>query len=267
MANKVEYIQTGINVAGLLTSNTTVVLIGANVAINTTAFAVGANVYANTTAAFLGNTTVNTVITSSTMTVSNSTSNTIQGVGGITYPDGNLQARAAYGVETIWIPAGAMYPRTTNPAIANTFESTTNKVNLQVLDFEATANTYAQFNIKMPKSWNASTVVARFSWLQVGTTSNFTVYWSLAGVAFSSADALDTAMGTLQSATSNGAVNNAIYTTGNTSAITIGNTPAAEDLCVFEVKRTPGDASDTLAVAAKLVGVTLFVTTNQTNDA
>lgn len=281
--------------AGIFTANATVVTVGANVIANTTAYFVGnatvnaivtsasialgafvanatvaqigANAYINSTSHFVGNATVNSVMTSTTMTVSNSTSNTIQGPGGITYPDGNQQARAAYGIQEIWIPAAAMWPRTTNPAVANTYETSTNKVNFPVLDFNASTNSFAQFSIKMPKSWNGSTVLAQFAWLQAGTTSNFTVMWSLAGTSYSSANVADIAMGTLQSVTSNGAVNNAVYITGNTAAITIGNSPSSQDLCVFEVKRTPGDASDTLAIDARLIGVTLYVTTNQTNDA
>jgi len=171
------------------------------------------------------------------------------------------------GVETIYVPSGAMTARTTNGAASGTVETTTNKVMLKTLDFDTSTQEFAQFSIRMPKSWNESTITAVFTWSHASTTTNFGVVWALEGIALSDDDAGDTAFGTAQQIADTGGTTNDVYVTGATPAITIGGTPAAQDWVVFQVKRIPSDGSDTMAVDARLHGVTLYVTTDAANDA
>jgi len=184
---------------------------------------------------------------------------------------GGLTAAAATdlgaGTHTIYVPATAMIARTTNGAAAGTVETTTNKVMLKTLDFDTTTQEFAQFSIRMPKSWNESTVTAAFAWSHASTTTNFGVVWALEGVALSDGDAGDTAFGTAQQIADTGGTTDDIYVTSATPAMTIGGTPAAEDWVVFQVKRLPSDASDTMAVDARLHGVTLYITTDAITDA
>lgn len=203
------------------------------------------------------------IVTSNTVAAGN----TIISNSGVSFPDSTLQTTAAFGVYEIWIPAAAMVGRTTNPAVANTYESTTNKINFPVLDFDGSSNTYAHFNIKMPKAWNVANVIGQFVWLQPNTTTNFGVYWTLAGMAMSSNDASDVAMGTVGAITSTGGTNSSIYVSPNTPNVSIAATPSARDLVAFEVGRIPGNANDTMTVSARLIGVTLFLTTTHPNDA
>lgn len=171
------------------------------------------------------------------------------------------------GKETIWVPATAMIARTTNGAGAGTVEMTTNKNMFKTLDFDTTTQEFAQFFIRMPKSWNESTVTAAFTWSHPSTTTNFGVVWALEGVATSDDDAGDVAFGTAQQVADTGGTTNDVYITSATSAITIAGTPAAEDLIMFQVKRVPSDGSDTMAVDARLHGVTLYITTDASTDA
>lgn len=171
------------------------------------------------------------------------------------------------GKETIWIPAAAMTARTTNGAAAGTVETSTNKIMFSTLDFDTTTQEFAQFAIRMPKSWNEGTVTAAFTWSHASTSTNFGVVWALEGVALSDDDAGDTAFGTAQQVADTGGTTNDIYVTSATSAITIGSTPAAEDWVVFQVKRVPSDGSDTMAIDARLHGVTLYITTDASTDA
>lgn len=171
------------------------------------------------------------------------------------------------GKETIYVPAGAMVARTTNGAASGTVETTTNKVMLKTLDFDTSTQEFAQFSIRMPKSWNESTVTAAFTWSHASTTTNFGVVWALEGIALSDDDAGDTAFGTAQQVADTGGTTNDIYVTSATSAITIGGTPAAEDWVVFQVKRVPSDGSDTMAIDARLHGVTVYITTDASTDA
>ena len=171
------------------------------------------------------------------------------------------------GRETIYIPAAAMSSRTTNGAATGTVETTTNRVMFRTLDFDTTTQEFAQMAIRMPKSWNEGTVQASFTWSHASTTTNFGVVWALEAVAISDLDAGDAAFGTAQQVADTGGTTNTIYVTSATSAITIAGTPQPEDWVVFQVKRVPADASDTMAIDARLHGVTLYFTTDAANDA
>lgn len=187
----------------------------------------------------------------------------------------DLTAAQALGVlgftsrlESIWVPADSMRIPTTAGAPAGTIgELATNKQMIGTLDFDAAADEYAQFTVAMPKSWNEGTVTAQFLWGHAATTTNFDVVWALQGVAVSNDDALDASWGTEQAVTDTGGTTNDLYITAATSAITIGGTPAAEDLVLFRVYRDANAGGDTLAIDAKLIGVKLFITLDAITDA
>ncbi len=171
------------------------------------------------------------------------------------------------GTETIYVPASAMTLRTTNGAAAGSVETTTNKVMFATLDFDTTTQEFSQFAVRMPKSWNLGTVTATFTWSHASTTTNFGVVWALEAVAISDQDAGDAAFGTAQQIADTGGTTNTLYVTSATSAITIAGTPAAQDWVVFQVKRVPADGSDTMAIDARLHGVTINFTTSASTDA
>jgi hypothetical protein len=171
------------------------------------------------------------------------------------------------GKHTVWIPATAMVSRITNGPSTGTVETSTNKVMLKSLDFDATTAEYAQFSIRMPKSWDEGTVTGAFVWSHAATTTNFGVVWVLQGVAISDADAADAAFGTPQAIADTGGTTNTVYISSETPAITIGGSPAAQDLVVFQIYRSPSDGNDTMAIDARLHGITLFLTTDVNTDA
>ena len=179
----------------------------------------------------------------------------------------DLAGKASVGKQTIWIPAGAMVPRTTLPPAAGSVETTTNKVMLKTLDYDAAANEYAQVAIQMPKSWNESTITAKFLWKHAATTTNFGVVWGIQGVALSDNDAAEAAFGTAVTVTDTGGTTNNIYSTAETSALTIAGTPAVQDWVVLQIYRDAANGSDTMAIDAGLLGVQLFYTTDGVNDA
>jgi hypothetical protein len=175
-------------------------------------------------------------------------------------------ATVGQGKHTIWIPAGAMISRATNGAASGSVETATNKVMLRTLDFDTSTQEFAQFHIHMPKSWNESSVTFRAVWSHPSTTTNFGVAWQLSGIALSDDDAADTAFGTEQVVTDTGGTTNDIYITSESSAITIGGSPAEGDWVVLQVARVPANGSDTLAVDARLHGIKLLFTTNAATD-
>ena len=180
----------------------------------------------------------------------------------------NISVPSSIGKHTLSIPAGAIAPRVTNGAIPMAQETTTNKVFVRTVEFIPVTDTYAEFQVAMPKSWNGGTVTAKFIWSHYTTATNFKTSWCIAGVAYSRGNALDTAFGAAVQVNDVGGTVDTVYISPESAAITIGNSPAAGDLVVFEVYRNPADTvNDTLAVNAKLLGVQLFYTTNAATDA
>lgn len=169
------------------------------------------------------------------------------------------------GLETIWVPAVAMYPQTTNgcAAIASV-DSGSNDVEYKVLDFDTSTQEFAQFAVRMPKSWNEGTVTFAPYWTAASGSGG--VVWALQGVALSDDDALNTAFGTEQTSTDTLITAADVHVGPTSAAITIAGTPAAGDLTFFRVKRNPSDGSDTLGVDARLLGVALFFTTDASDD-
>jgi hypothetical protein len=172
----------------------------------------------------------------------------------------------APGKATIWVPSGAMVARTTNGAASGSVETTTNKVMIKTLDFDATTAEFAQFSVQMPKGWNEGTVTFVPVWSHPATATNFGVAWTLAGFAFSDDDALDQAFGTAITVTDTGGTTNDLYRGTESAAVTIGGTPAESDLVIFQVGRDPANGSDTMAVDARLHGVAVFITYDTPTD-
>lgn len=169
------------------------------------------------------------------------------------------------GKKAIPIPASAMVANTTNGPASSTNETTTNDVMYRTLDFDTTTQESAQFLIPMPSSWNEGTVTFQACWTAASGSGG--VAWDLAGLALSDDDALDQAFGTEQVVTDTLIATGDVHWTAESSAITIGGSPAANDLVVFRVRRVPANGSDTLAADAKLIAIRLFITTNDSVDA
>ena len=170
------------------------------------------------------------------------------------------------GQHTIWVPAGAMTARTTTGAESGSVETTTNKIMLQSLDFDASADEHAQFAIQMPKGWDEGTLVAQCVWSHPSTTTNFGVVFFLQAVAFANDDAGDTAFGTAVSMTDTGGTTNDIYISPESAAITVAGSPTAEEYVVFQIYRDVSDASDDMAVDARLHGVKIHYTIDAGTD-
>lgn len=172
-----------------------------------------------------------------------------------------------FGKHTIWIPAGAMTPRTTSGAASGTTELATNKVMAKTLDFDWTVDEFAQFAVRMPKSWNEGTVTAIFVWSHASGATAYSCVWGIQGRAFSDTDALDAAFGTAVTVTDSGGTADTSYHSAESGAMTIAGPPAAGDMVLFQVYRDADNGSDTLDKDARLHGVVLFYTVDAHNDA
>ena len=174
---------------------------------------------------------------------------------------------AGSGKQSIYIPASAWYPRVTSGASVGAIETATNKINLPTLDFDPSTPEFAQFVVGMPPSWNQGTITFEVEWYHPTTTTNFGVTWSLAAMALSDQNAIDTALGTPVLVTDTGGTANTLYAGNESAALTVGNIPAQSDYVILELSRVTADAGDTLAVDARLVGVRIYYTVNANTDA
>ena len=184
------------------------------------------------------------------------------GASGATGPTGPTGATGAAGagLTNVWIPASAWIPRTTSGCGVNSLEAATNKVNYDVLEFDAGAIEYAQALVVMPSNWNAGTVTSKFHWTAASGSGD--VVWQLSGRAYANDDAIDQATGTPQTATDTLTAANDVDISPATSAITLAGTAANGNPIVYELSRKATDAGDTLAVDARLLGVEISYTSS-----
>lgn len=159
------------------------------------------------------------------------------------------------------IPASAMYPTTTLPSVAGTYESPTNAVNFNFLDFaDGGSVCRAECLFPMPADYNGGTVTARFLWTANSTSGN-TVVWQLRGGCVADDEAIDVALGTSQVvADANKTTAYKLNISDETPAITLSGTPAAGELVLWRVARDPAHGSDTLAATARLIAMIINYT-------
>jgi hypothetical protein len=89
------------------------------------------------------------------------------------------------------------------------------------------------------------------------------VIFSLAGVALSNDDAIDTAFGTAVTSSDTLITALDVHAGPESAAITIAGTPAVDDVTYFQIAR---DISDTLGVDAKLIGIKLLYSADALTD-
>lgn len=172
------------------------------------------------------------------------------------------------GRHAIYVGAGSISPSLTGGcASLAKIASAANQPDIVTLDFDTTTQEYAQFSVVMPKKWNEGTITFKAHWSHAATTTNFGVVWDLQAVAVSDDDAIAVAFGTAQTSTDTGGTTNDLYSSPESSAITVSGTPAAEDMVFFRLSRVTGNGSDTMAIDARLHGITLYITTDAETDA
>ena len=187
------------------------------------------------------------------------------GATALTATGAEINTLKVQGKETIYVPASAMYPNTTNGSSGSEQVELTNGPELKVLDFDPSTAEYAQFSVVFPKSWNEGTVTFQ-AFFTVNGTDTGTVGWGLSGVSIADDVSTDTAFGTnvLATAKAHSGVANDLDVTVESGPVTIAS--AAEDCYTFfQIMRDA--TNDTQTADARLMGIKLFFTTNAKNDA
>lgn len=181
---------------------------------------------------------------------------------------GSTPSTGSVGKHAVYISAVGMLPSSTaGCADVARIDSAANQPDIVSLNFDASVQEFAQFSMVMPKKWNEGTITFKPHWSHAATTTNFGVTWSLQAVAVSNNDPITAAYGTAQLSNDTGGTTNYFYTGPESSAITIAGTPQPEDIVFFRVARVPADAGDTMAIDARLHGITVYLTTSAETDA
>ena len=169
------------------------------------------------------------------------------------------------GTHDIWVPVQAMYPTADGgSSILTTVEITEGRPELRVLDFDKDTTEFAQFSIAMPKSWNEGTITFEAYWTAASGSGGCS--WGLQGVAVSNDDVIASAFGTAVVVDDTLIAANDLHISPTSSAITIAGTPAAGDLCFFQIFRDHDDSNDTLSADARLIGIKIHYTTEAGTD-
>ena len=169
------------------------------------------------------------------------------------------------GLETIYVPATAMYPNTTNGCAGLAQLELSNGPELKCLDFDASSDENAQFTVCFPKSWNEGTITFQAFWTVTGTDTG-TVAWGLSGVSIADDASVNTAFGTNVVATAKAfsGTSNDMTVSAASGAVTVASA-AVDTQTYFQVMRDV--SADSQAGDARLLGIKLFFTTDAKNDA
>ena len=167
------------------------------------------------------------------------------------------------------ISAASLKGATTNGAgdadkLPESAETATNKVNYDFMAFDTATEQNAFFQYSIPQGWNEGTITFRVKWTNAAGLTTETVVFGLKAVALSNDDALDTAFGTEVTVTDTWIAQNDVHISPESAALTIGGTPAAGDIVLFNIARKT--ASDNLTGDARLLEIILTFTRDSYTD-
>ena len=177
----------------------------------------------------------------------------------------NSAAVKVAGVETIYVPAGAMHPNTTNGCAGLAQVELSNGPELRVLDFDPSSDENAQFTVCFPKSWNEGTITFQAFWTVTGT-DNGTVAWGLSGVSVADDASINASFGTnvVTTAKAFSGTSNDLMVSDTSGPVTIASA-AVDTQTYFQIMRDV--SADSQTGDARLLGIKLFYTTDAKNDA
>lgn len=172
-------------------------------------------------------------------------------------------------VDTVWVPANAMTPTSTNGAAPGTYEYVTNDIVLDYLAFDGVTSEFAQFHVVMPENWDLGIIKVKIYWSSAtGSTAGDTVEWGVSAKATDNDGAIDSATGSSQVISDVLLANNGadLQITGATPAVTVGGTPAVGKMITITVFRNVS-GTDNMTEDAWLFGAFIQFTKGSTAGA
>jgi hypothetical protein len=189
---------------------------------------------------------------------------------------GSVNAQTIYwngtslaGKQTLILPWSAFWARTTNPAAATSFETSTNKINIKGWSFDPVSSEYIQTIFTMPKSWDKGSIsVTIRGFRHTGSGTNAAYFESKAGI-IDSGDSADLALGTPIGVTITPNTSIDIMWEGGMAGVTpSGTTTSANSTLILEIGRIPSAGADTDATNDFIITDVLvsYGTTAPTDD-
>jgi len=171
------------------------------------------------------------------------------------------------GLETMWIPASAMYASTTNGADPEQIETTANSApDMKVFDFDASTKQHTQFSVAFPKSWNEGTITYQCFWTP-STTNTGNCLFRLSAVSVADGATIDVTFGTEVEITDAGVGTVEDQQVSAVSGAVTVKSAAVDTQTYFKFAREAGAGGDTFTGEARVLGIKLFFTTDAANDA
>lgn len=170
------------------------------------------------------------------------------------------------GQQTIWVPKNSWRSRATDGPADGSFETSSNFHMIDTFDFDTATDEFIQLKILMPKGWDEGTLLAQVVWSHPATTTNFGTGWSIQAVALADNTALDSAFPNTVIMVDTGGTTDQNYITPESAPFTVGGSPAAEEVVVFQLGRDVSDGGDTLAVDARFEGLKIHYTIDAAID-
>lgn len=170
--------------------------------------------------------------------------------------------RTSAGRQTIWVPASAMIPESTAGMVLTTYEPGSAIYKALVCDPDA--DSFAQFNVQMPKGWDEGPIIAQYLWAHPAATT-YVVSWTLATKAEGNSDTLTGAFSGAVQTDDTGGTTDDLFISAESPASTPAGA-AAGDLVSFRISRNADHGNDTLDVDAYLLGVSIFYNVDQGSD-
>jgi hypothetical protein len=153
------------------------------------------------------------------------------------------------------IPASAMTSTFTNGADTFTDESTTYDRTIDKYLFDQATEESVQFQMPMPQEWDLGTLKFKIYW--TATSGSGDVIWGVKATSMANDDAIDGfAWGTEIETTDTLITANDIHIC-TSAALTVGNTPAADDWVAFQISRKAAAGGDSLNADAHLIAVSM----------
>lgn len=168
------------------------------------------------------------------------------------------------GRHDLWVPAAAMVPSTT--AGCGWHEQIAyNDWAMYGMPFDPAGAESAQFGVRLPKSWNESSMKARIYWLNKAGGAGNVVWYIYTGSA-GDGEAAGAFGGGMEFDYDAAQTAYNIQITAEYGNVGVTGSPVAGDLMQFKIYRYTGSANDTYGSDAYLLGVMLALTTDAETD-
>jgi hypothetical protein len=156
-----------------------------------------------------------------------------------------------------------------NGVLLVTIAGAAGQPDVDYLAFDGTVAEYAKITTQMPMDYGGGPITAKFAWRRASGTGAANAVWGIRAVSVADNETPAVNFGSGATVTDAASTTLANFNlSGETSACTIGSTPAAGELVFLEIYRDGASGSDTLdAVDAWLSMVTVFYTTAAKNEA